>query len=113
MGRDCDSGAAAGSVFCVGLFHAPTHTRHACHEVFHPAAGKGELWSHRCLASSPYYSVHQPCILKRSVASTSALVMPGSRTEWPASPTTINSASGHARWSFHALIIGQTTSYRP
>ena len=47
---------------------------------------------------------------KRSVAASSARVMPGSITAWPASGTTTSSASGHARCSAQAESIGQTTS---
>ena len=50
---------------------------------------------------------------KQSVASTSALVIPGSRAECPASEITCSAASGHALYNSQALIIGHTTSYRP
>lgn len=46
----------------------------------------------------------------RSVALTSWSTFPASIAEWPASPTTISSASGHARCSSQALSMGQTTS---
>jgi hypothetical protein len=45
-----------------------------------------------------------------SVAATSARVFGGSQALWPASGEMMRSASGHARWSVHALKIGQTTS---
>ena len=45
-----------------------------------------------------------------SVASTRALVIPGSLAACPASPMIDSSASGHARWSAQALASGQTTS---
>src|SRR5581483_9837780 len=47
---------------------------------------------------------------KRSVAATSASVIPGSMTWWPASGTITSSASGHARESSQALMTGHTTS---
>ncbi len=47
---------------------------------------------------------------KRSVALRSARAMPGSKAEWPASGTTMSSASGQARCRCQALRIGQTTS---
>ena len=47
---------------------------------------------------------------KRSVAATSARLLPGSKALWPLSGETTKSASGHARCSAHALSIGHTTS---
>ncbi len=45
-----------------------------------------------------------------SVAATSARLFGGSNALWPLSGVMMRSASGHARWSAHALSIGQTTS---
>ena len=44
---------------------------------------------------------------------TSALVVSTSAAECPDVWLTTNSASGNARWRSHAVVIGQTTSYRP
>jgi len=41
-----------------------------------------------------------------SVAATSARLFAGSEALWPPSGVIISSASGHARWSAHALSIG-------
>jgi hypothetical protein len=49
--------------------------------------------------------------LKRSVAATNSLAMPGSIPECPASGTTWKSASGKAFCSSHAVVTGHTTSY--
>ena len=48
--------------------------------------------------------------LKRSVARTSAALMPGSHAECPASGTTTYSASGQARCRSSALMMGHTAS---
>jgi hypothetical protein len=45
-----------------------------------------------------------------SVAATKARLFGGSKALWPLSGVMIRSASGHARWSAHALSIGHTTS---
>ena len=45
-----------------------------------------------------------------SVAATRARLFGGSKALCPASGEMMRSASGHARWSAHALKIGQTTS---
>jgi hypothetical protein len=55
-------------------------------------------------------SDHTGLLAKASVAVTSSCVLPGSSAEWPASGTMRRFASGQARCSAQALIIGQTTS---
>ena len=45
-----------------------------------------------------------------SVAATRARLFGGSKALWPLSGVMMRSASGHARWSAHALSMGQTTS---
>ena len=47
------------------------------------------------------------------MARTSASVIPGSVAAWPASGMIFSVASGQARCRSHALIAGQTMSYRP
>lgn len=51
-----------------------------------------------------------PCVLNPSIACTSAARIPGSIAEWPASGTITYSASGQARASSSAVMIGQTRS---
>jgi polyisoprenoid-binding protein YceI len=60
--------------------------------------------------SSPSALQRATSFFIRSTAATSSRVMPGSRTEWPASGTTTYSASGHARASVSAVTGGQTMS---
>ena len=45
-----------------------------------------------------------------SVAATRARLFGGSKALWPLSGVMMRSASGHSRWSAHALSMGQTTS---
>ena len=45
-----------------------------------------------------------------SVAATRARLFGGSKALWPLSGVMMSSASGHSRWSAHALSMGQTTS---
>src|SRR5690606_27084199 len=51
--------------------------------------------------------------LKSFIHSSKVFLMPGSKTEWPASGMTLSSDSGQALLSSKALMTGQTISYLP
>jgi len=94
---------------CPALIVALLHP-HQDHQAAIDLAHDPALYLHPALAHPLQQADHRNDSAKRSVASTSALRMPGSLAEWPASGITFNTLSGQAWCSSQAEVMGQIRS---